>query len=290
MLLSVMMSDWNDIYAVSAVKQVSAFKKEQSVIEKSVPEQALQEKTAFQDVLKQTFQQEKSAVPVQKKLLPSTPQNIVPVLNDEKKTMRNLSKSDEKLTPFIMAPSTIPGERLNDVLERTSTTPTKSLYRHDALQQSKTASPYNVSERTALNRLGNQEKSDKKAPEESMAMPMSSVRRFRGKAKQLSLGENGFEKSRQAVVKQTAKATALKNENDYQNQRRQQKIENGELINITAGKGGKIGYDRSMAPSVVNKNNSAAASWFPEAMTRTLDQYEAMVKARSQGMTVDSEI
>ena len=217
--------------------------------------------------------------PVRKSVVPHAPQNIVPAA--AKKPQKDAAAD---LTPLI-TPSAAPGDRLNDVLSRTETTTSKPLYRTDSLKNARQTSPYTMSEKTYEKR---RDATVAAPPDAKNAMPMDKVRRFSGRLKPVHT--DGFSKSRDGVKKQTAKADSFQNAEEYGRAVRQRRIDSGELVDMTASNGGKIGYDRSLSPSTVNKNNSAAASWFPEAMTRTLDKYEALSKAKSQGMIVDSDI
>jgi len=281
--LSVSFSDWNDLRAAAPVLTPA--------VEKS-------EAPTFEEVLKNAVETdvpplspEKGTAPVKpvvsapvmpsvpQTAAPRTPQNIVPA--GGKKPQKAPSAD---FTPLI-APSSLPGDRLNDVLSRTETTTSKPVYRTDALKKARQNSPYTMSEKTYETR---RDSNVSVPPDTKNAMPIDKVRRFSGRLKPVH--PDGFAKSRDGVKKQTAKADSLQNAEEYRQSVRQRRIDSGELVDVTTSNGGKIGYDRSLSPSTVNKNNSAAASWFPEAMTRTLDKYEALSKAKSQGMIVDSDI
>lgn len=66
-----------------------------------------------------------------------------------------------------------------------------------------------------------------------------------------------------------------------QKAKREQKLTPADVSAITASVGKPDGYPRENIPSFSNAQTSAAASWFPEAMTRQLDKYEAMKKVQA---------
>lgn len=66
-----------------------------------------------------------------------------------------------------------------------------------------------------------------------------------------------------------------------QRAKRERKLTPADVSAITASVGKPEGYPRENIPSFSNAQTSAAASWFPEAMTQQLDKYEAMRKIQA---------
>lgn len=154
------------------------------------------------------------------------------------------------LTPLVVgkdAASSAPGTRLDGELKRTTfqTVPLKR-------------SPYNMSEARAKRREEALAQKELKGVKDEKLFPMNAAARYRG---------NGSGVAAQTVLQKPVSLSPA------------------DINAITAQAGTTDGYPRDSLPSASNEQTSAAAAWFPEAMTRQLDAYEAMKKVQAAQQT-----
>ena len=210
-------------------------------------------------------------LPTSEDFRPQPPTNILP----ETAKTGTQTKQNDDLTPIVASATALPGDRLNTEMNRTRFYTDKSLYRTDALKQSKQTSPYNMNEKTRENRTR-----PLQGVEGLTAHPIGLVRRYNQSSKPAfntaAPANNSIAEARDAVKKQTARAESRRNEEIRRDSVREKQIGSGELVSMM--RDDKIGYDRGMTPSMTNGKNSAAAAWIPEATTRALDGYEAARK------------
>lgn len=152
----------------------------------------------------------------------------------------------EDLTPFVVgadSKTSAPGTRLDGELKRTTfqTAPLKR-------------SPYNMSEARAKRREEALAQKELKGVKDEKIFPMNTAARFRGN----TAGVGAKSVLQPPVSLSPADINAIK-----------------------AQAGTPDGYPRDSLPSASNEQTSAAAAWFPEAMTRQLDAYEAMKKVQA---------
>lgn len=154
------------------------------------------------------------------------------------------------LTPLVVgkdAASSVPGTRLDGELKRTTfqTVPLKR-------------SPYNMSEARAKRREEALAQKELKGVKDEKLFPMNTAARYRG---------NGSGVAAQTVLQKPVSLSPA------------------DINAIAAQAGTTDGYPRDSLPSASNEQTSAAAAWFPEAMTRQLDAYEAMKKVQAAQLT-----
>lgn len=161
----------------------------------------------------------------------------------------------EDLTPFVVgkdAKTSAPGTRLDDELKRTTfqTVPLKR-------------SPYNMSEARAKRREEALAQKELKGVKDEKIFPMNAAARFRG---------NNSGVAAQSLLQKPVSLSPA------------------DINAIKAQAGTTEGYPRDSLPSASNEQTSAAAAWFPEAMTRQLDAYEAMKKVQAAQRKTDIKI
>lgn len=161
----------------------------------------------------------------------------------------------EDLTPFVVgkdAETSAPGTRLDGELKRTTfqTAPLKR-------------SPYNMSEARAKRREEALAQKELKGVKDEKLFPMNTAARYRG---------NGSGIAAQSVLQKPVSLSPA------------------DINAIAARAGTTDGYPRDSLPSASNEQTSAAAAWFPEAMTRQLDAYEAMKKVQAAQQQTDIKI
>lgn len=186
------------------------------------------------------------------------------------------------LTPFVVsADSTAkPGTRLNEQLNRTD------FSRKSAGLVGK-ESPYNMSEEKAKARETAQASAKTlKGPGNAKVFSMEKAARFRdnqtkfGVAQPLTLSAAEQAKQlRMEEMKQQAKAKAV---NETNTSLAKKPAIDPEAIRAQVSSEG-FGYQRPNLPNTSSEKVSAAAAWFPEAMTRQLDAYEAAKKVAQYG-------
>lgn len=152
----------------------------------------------------------------------------------------------EDLTPFVVgsdSKTSAPGTRLDGELKRTTfqTAPLKR-------------SPYNMSEARAKRREEALAQRELKGVKDEKLFPMNTAARFRGNTSGIAA---------QSVLQKPVSLSPV------------------DVSAIKAQAGSTEGYPRDTLPSASNEQTSAAAAWFPEAMTRQLDAYEAMKKVQA---------
>ena len=188
------------------------------------------------------------------------------------------------LTPFIVSASSAakPGERLNSELERTVfSNKTSSLRTKD--------SPYNMSEEKAKAREARQNSAKTMTPpDKAKLFSMDNVARFRNNETKFGVAQpltaNVSDQTKQLRIdemRQQAKAKAINETNTSLTQKPASAMIDPESIRAQVSSEG-FGYKRPNLPSASSEKVSPAASWFPEAMTRQLDAYEAANKVAAQ--------
>lgn len=161
----------------------------------------------------------------------------------------------DDLTPFVVgadSKTSAPGTRLDGELKRT-TFQTMPLKR----------SPYNMSEARAKRREDALAQRELKGVKDEKLFPMNTAARFRG---------NNSGVAAQSLLQKPVSLSPA------------------DINAIKAQAGSTEGYPRDTLPSASNEQTSAAAAWFPEAMTRQLDAYEAMKKVQAAQQQTDIRI
>lgn len=171
----------------------------------------------------------------------------------------------EDLTPFIVSADSKPGTRLEEELDRTTFTRSKGFATKD--------SPYNMSEKRAKAREASLAGRPLKGPGDSKLFPMNTASRFTGDRSVLNAPT--LDSTAAKAHKEASSSSAKASENQISSV-------DVNAIRAQTSSGG-FGYNRDNLPSASNEKTSAAASWFPEAMTRQLDMYEAANKVAAQG-------
>lgn len=185
----------------------------------------------------------------------------------------------EDLTPFVVSADSKPGTRLDAELHRTAFKQNRKT-ENAALPEAKSASPYNMSEETAAARKVSR---PLKGPGDSKMFSMDSVTRYTNTGARPAF--NVAQAPESAIDSQKAKLRQLeRNIRQREADSSETKIVPGgtnapaavDVAALRAQAASDIGYKRESLPSMNSEKTSAAASWFPEAMTRSLDMYEAM--------------
>ena len=185
------------------------------------------------------------------------------------------------LTPFVVSADTAakPGERLNNQMDHTVfSKKTNKLFGK--------GSPYNPSEEKIKARDAARETKKLKAPENAKVFSMDKAARYRNNETKfggnMPLAASAAEQAKQLRIeemKQQAKAKAVAETNTSLTQK---SAIDPEAVRAQVGSEG-FGYKRPVLPNASSEKVSAAASWFPEAMTRQLDAYEAAKKVARHG-------
>lgn len=185
----------------------------------------------------------------------------------------------EDLTPFVVSADSKPGTRLDAELHRTAFKQNRKT-ENAALPEAKSASPYNMSEEAAAARKVSR---PLKGPGDSKMFSMDSVTRYTNTGARPAF--NVAQAPESAIDSQKTKLRQLeRNIRQREADSSETKIVPGgtkapapvDVAALRAQAASDIGYKRESLPSVSSEKTSAAASWFPEAMTRSLDMYEAM--------------
>ena len=186
------------------------------------------------------------------------------------------------LTPFVVSADTLskPGARLNEQLERT-------IFEKKSTSLIGKESPYNMSEEKAKTREARQISKTLKGPGDAKVFPMNTAARFRNNETKFGVAQpltvNASEQAKQLrmeEMKQQAKAKTIAETNTSLAQK--PAAIDPEAIRAQVSSEG-FGYKRPNLPNTSSEKVSAAASWFPEAMTRQLDAYEAAKKVAQHG-------
>lgn len=185
------------------------------------------------------------------------------------------------LTPFIVSADTAakPGARLNEQLERTTfARKTNSLVGKE--------SPYNMSEEKAKAREARQTSKTLKGPGDAKVFPMNTAARYINNqtnfGKNLPMAANASEQAKQLRIEEMKQQAKTKVINETSTSLTQKPSIDPETIRSQVSSEG-FGYKRPNLPNTSSEKVSAAASWFPEAMTRQLDAYEAAKKVAQHG-------
>lgn len=186
------------------------------------------------------------------------------------------------LTPFVVSADTVskPGARLNEQLERTTFSKQKNkLFGKE--------SPYNMSDEKAKARETAQETKTLKGSGNAKVFSMEKAARFRNNETKfggnMPLAASASEQAKQLrmeEMKQQAKAKTIAETNT--SLAKKPAVIDPEAIRAQVSSEG-FGYKRPNLPNTSSEKVSAAASWFPEAMTRQLDAYEAAKKVAQHG-------
>ncbi len=277
------MSVWQDgiTFRTNIVSRPAAdFRKPEALTE-------AQEQPSFKQVLAQTAADEDkpavSAADVKAPAVSGRPVSLLPVsaavqasqVQELPASLANV----EDLTPFVVSADSKPGTRLDAELHRTAFRQNRKTA-ETALPEAKNTSPYNMSEETAAARKVSR---PLKGPGDSKMFSMDSVTRYTNTRARPAF--NVAQAPESAVDSQKVKLRQL------ERSIRQREADSSETKVVPAGTGtpapvdvaalraqaaSDIGYKRESFPSMNSEKTSAAASWFPEAMTRSLDMYEAM--------------
>ena len=192
------------------------------------------------------------------------------------------------LTPFVVSADTVgkPGARLNEQLERT----TFSKKNGSLIGKE---SPYNMSEEKAKAREARQASKTLKAPENAKIFSMDKAARFRNNETKLGgsqpLAASASEQAKQLRIEEMKQQAKVKTVNETNTSLAQKPAIDPEAIRAEVSSDG-FGYKRPNLPNTSSEKVSAAASWFPEAMTRQLDAYEAARKVAQHGAAAQKSV
>lgn len=196
----------------------------------------------------------------------------------------------EDLTPFIVSADSKPGSRLNEELKRTTFSNAPKGY-------AATSSPYNMSEEKAAARAQAREAAQAartlRGPGDGKVFPMDSAARYNNNSPKFGVNQpltssvKQAEDLRKQQLMQAADMTAVKPVASNTTPGFQNAPVDVEAIRSQVSSGG-YGYKREFMPSGSSEQTTPAASWFPEAMTRQLDAYEAMSKVAAQNGAVQT--
>jgi len=185
------------------------------------------------------------------------------------------------LTPFVVSADTAakPGARLNEQLERTTfSQKSRSLVGKE--------SPYNLSEEKAKAREARQISKTSKGPGDAKVFPMNTAARFRNNETKFGVAQpltvSASEQAKQLRIEEMKQQAKAKTINETNTSLAQKPAIDPEAIRTQVSSEG-FGYKRPNLPNTSSEKVSAAASWFPEAMTRQLDAYEAAQKVAQHG-------
>ena len=187
------------------------------------------------------------------------------------------------LTPFVVSADTVskPGTRLNEQLERTTfSKKTNKLFGKE--------SPYNMSEEKAKARETAQETKTLKGPGNAKVFSMENAARFRNNKTKFGVAQpltaSAADQAKQLRIEEMKQQAKNKAINETNTSLAQRPAIDPEVIREQVSSEG-FGYKRPNLPNTSSEKVSAAASWFPEAMTRQLDAYEAAKKVAQYGAT-----
>ena len=236
---------------------------------------------------KPSFAQQLKETPVLKQEDPVVAQKPaaapVPLIAQEQKVqeMPTALADVVDLTPFVVSADTVskPGARLNEQLERTTfSKKTNKLFGKE--------SPYNMSDEKAKARETAQETKTLKGSGNAKVFSMDKAARFRNNETKFGVAQpltvSAADQAKQLRIeemKQQAKAKTIAETNTSLAQK--PAIDPEAIRSQVSSEG--FGYKRPNLPNTSSEKVSAAASWFPEAMTRQLDAYEAAKKVAQHG-------
>ena len=199
------------------------------------------------------------------------------------------------LTPFIVSADTAskPGERLNEQLNRTTfSKKTDSLV--------KNGSPYNMSEEKAKAREARQNAKILKGPGDAKVFSMDNAARFRNNQTKFGAAQpltaSAADQAKQLRIEEMHQQARAKTINETNTSLAQKPVSavkptsvDTEAIRAQVSSEG-FGYKRPNLPNVSSEKVSPAAAWFPEAMTRQLDAYEAAQKVAQHGIPAQKSV
>ena len=188
----------------------------------------------------------------------------------------------EELTPLVAADADVkPGSRLNAELARTgfSQKPEKLIGKE---------SPYNMSPEKAKARETAQSVQKTRMPSANeKVFSMDKAARFHNAQHQFGVAQmptvsasDAAKRMRMDEMRQQAKNKTIDEAGTTLTQKRSAPIDTAAIRAQVSADG--FGYQRDKLPSASSQSVSPAASWFPEAMTRQLDAYEAARKVSAQ--------
>ncbi len=188
----------------------------------------------------------------------------------------------EELTPLVAAGTDVkPGSRLNAELARTgfSQKPEKLIGKE---------SPYNMSPEKAKARETAQSVQKTRMPSANeKVFSMDKAARFHNAQHQFGVAQmptvsasDAAKRMRMDEMRQQAKNKTIDEAGTTLTQKRSAPIDTAAIRAQVSADG--FGYQRDKLPSASSQSVSPAASWFPEAMTRQLDAYEAARKVSAQ--------
>ncbi|GEM_PF-3303005 len=188
----------------------------------------------------------------------------------------------EELTPLVAADADVkPGSRLNAELARTgfSQKPEKLIGKE---------SPYNMSPEKAKARETAQSVQKTRMPSANeKVFSMDKAARFHNAQHQFGVAQmptvsasDAAKRMRMDERRQQAKNKTIDEAGTTLTQKRSAPIDTAAIRAQVSADG--FGYQRDKLPSASSQSVSPAASWFPEAMTRQLDAYEAARKVSAQ--------
>lgn len=195
----------------------------------------------------------------------------------------------KELTPLVAANAEVkPGSRLNAELARTgfSQKPERLIGKE---------SPYNMSAAKAKARETAQSVQKTRAPSANeKVFSMDKAARFHNAQHQFGIAQmptvsasDAAKRMRMDEMRQQAKNKTIDEADTTLTQKRSAPIDTAAIRAQVSADG--FGYRRENLPSASSQSVSPAASWFPEAMTRQLDAYEAARKVSAQYGTSAAE-
>lgn len=190
----------------------------------------------------------------------------------------------EDLTPFVVSADTVkPGSRLNEQLERTT-------FSQKSNKLIGAQSPYNMSEETAKSRETARNTRTLKGPGDAKVFPMDTAARYRNNQTKFGVAQpltaNAPDQAKQLRIEEMRQQAKAKTINEINTSLAQKPAASKPPVDIEAIRSQVstegFGYKRDNLPLASSEQVSPAASWFPEAMTRQLDAYEAAHKVAAQ--------
>ena len=170
------------------------------------------------------------------------------------------------ITALVVGADSKPGARLNDQIARTEFTKSKKTLID--------GSPYNMSESKAEKRERARSPRPLRGVGDAKVFPMNTAARFHDAQTKYGVNQpqtaaDATKRLKMQEMRQQAKA-AREKQADFS------------PVDVNAVKtqvsDGGFGYRRDALPTGSNEKTTPAAAWFPEAMTRQLDAYEAARK------------
>ena len=199
-------------------------------------------------------------------------------------------KDVEDLTPFIVSANTTkPGSRLNEQLERTTfSQKPKSLVGKE--------SPYNLSDEKVKARETAKTARTLKGPGNAKVFSIDTVTRYNNNQTKFGVAQpltvSASDQAKQLRIEQMKQQAKAKTINETNTSLAQKSTTSKPPVDIEAIRSQVstegFGYKRDNLPIGSSEKTSAAAAWFPEAMTRQLDAYEAARKVAQHGVTSET--